>query len=142
MSRRSSSGQGLADRVHLVAAPAPRAALDLLPGRRCLRRAQPLRVLRAGGPGGGRLRNAGGGRRRGRADHSGRRRSHRATWSRRRRPGAFAGAVARVLGDPLLGERLATAAVVRARRYTWAEAASLLRTTYEELTAERLVACR
>jgi D-inositol-3-phosphate glycosyltransferase len=57
-------------------------------------------------------------------------------------PGAFAGAVSRVLGDPLGGERLATAAVVRARRYTWAEAATLLRTTYEELTAERLVACR
>jgi len=57
-------------------------------------------------------------------------------------PGAFAGAVGRVLGDPLLGERLATAAVVRARRYTWTDAAALLRTTYEELTAERLVACR
>jgi len=57
-------------------------------------------------------------------------------------PGAFAGAVSRVLGDQLLGERLATAAVVRARRYTWAEAAALLRTTYEELTAEPLVACR
>ena len=57
-------------------------------------------------------------------------------------PGAFAGAVGRVLGDRLLGERLATAAVVRARRYTWTEAAALLRTTYEELTAERLVACR
>ncbi len=48
----------------------------------------------------------------------------------------------RVLADPLLGERLATAAVVRARRYTWTEAATLLRSTYEELTAEPLVACR
>jgi D-inositol-3-phosphate glycosyltransferase len=57
-------------------------------------------------------------------------------------PGAFAGAVARVLGNPELAARLATAAVVRARRYTWTEAAALLRTTYEELTAERLVACR
>jgi D-inositol-3-phosphate glycosyltransferase len=56
-------------------------------------------------------------------------------------PVAFADAVGRVLGDSLLGERLATAAVVRARRYTWTEAAVLLRTTYEELTAERLVAC-
>ncbi len=55
---------------------------------------------------------------------------------------AFAGAVGRVLADPLQGERLATAAVVRARRYTWAEAATLLRATYEELTAERLMACR
>jgi len=57
-------------------------------------------------------------------------------------PEAFAHAVGRVLGDPLLGERLATAAVVRARSYTWTDAAALLRTTYEELTAERLVACR
>jgi len=57
-------------------------------------------------------------------------------------PDAFAVAVARVLADPLLGEQLATAAVVRARRYTWSQAATLLRTTYEELTAERLVACR
>ena len=57
-------------------------------------------------------------------------------------PRAFADAVARVLADPLLAERLATAAVVRSRRYTWSEAAALLRATYEELTAERLVACR
>ncbi len=57
-------------------------------------------------------------------------------------PGAFAAAVSGVLADPLLAERLGTAAVVRARRYTWAQAASLLRATYEELTAERLVDCR
>jgi D-inositol-3-phosphate glycosyltransferase len=57
-------------------------------------------------------------------------------------PAAFADAVGWVLGDPLQSERLATAAVVRARRYTWTEAAALLRTTYEELTAERLVDCR
>jgi D-inositol-3-phosphate glycosyltransferase len=57
-------------------------------------------------------------------------------------PTAFATAVARVLADPILAERLATAAVVRARRYTWSEAATLLRATYEELTAEPLVACR
>jgi D-inositol-3-phosphate glycosyltransferase len=57
-------------------------------------------------------------------------------------PPAFAAAVARVLSEPLQAERLATAAVVRARRYTWSEAAALLRATYEELTAERLVACR
>jgi D-inositol-3-phosphate glycosyltransferase len=57
-------------------------------------------------------------------------------------PGQFAEAVARVLGSPDVAARLATAAVVRARRYTWTEAAALLRTTYEELTAERLVACR
>jgi D-inositol-3-phosphate glycosyltransferase len=57
-------------------------------------------------------------------------------------PAAFAAAASEVLGDPLLAERLATAAVVRARRYTWAHAASLLRATYEELAAERLAECR
>ena len=46
-----------------------------------------------------------------------------------------------ILADPLLAERLATGAVVRARRYTWARAARLLRDVYEELTAERLVEC-
>jgi D-inositol-3-phosphate glycosyltransferase len=57
-------------------------------------------------------------------------------------PQAFADAVSGILADPLLAERLATAAVVRARGYTWAHSASLLRATYEELTAERLVECR
>jgi D-inositol-3-phosphate glycosyltransferase len=57
-------------------------------------------------------------------------------------PRAFAAAASEVLADPLLAERLATAAVVRSRRYTWAQAAALLRATYEELTAERLVECR
>ncbi len=56
-------------------------------------------------------------------------------------PEAFAAAASAVLADPLLAERLATAAVVRARRYTWAHAASLLRATYEELAAGRLVEC-
>ena len=32
-------------------------------------------------------------------------------------------------------------AVIRARNFTWAQAASLLRSTYEELAAERLVGC-
>ena len=57
-------------------------------------------------------------------------------------PRAFADAVSGILADPLLAERLGTAAVVRSRRYTWAQAAALLRATYEELTAERLVECR
>jgi D-inositol-3-phosphate glycosyltransferase len=57
-------------------------------------------------------------------------------------PEAFARAVSDVLADPVLAARLATAAVVRARRYTWAHAAALLRATYEELSAERLVGCR
>jgi D-inositol-3-phosphate glycosyltransferase len=57
-------------------------------------------------------------------------------------PNSFADAVSVVLSDPVLAEQLATAAVVRARRYTWAQSASLLRSTYEELAAKRLVACR
>jgi len=57
-------------------------------------------------------------------------------------PAAFAAAATAVLDDALLAERCATAAVVRARHYTWAQSAALLRATYEELAAERLVACR
>ena len=57
-------------------------------------------------------------------------------------PVAFARAADAILADPLLGEQLATASVVRARGYTWAQAAALLRATYEELAAERLVECR
>jgi D-inositol-3-phosphate glycosyltransferase len=57
-------------------------------------------------------------------------------------PDAFARAVARVLDDGLEAERLGTASVVAARRYTWAHAAALLRATYEELSADRLVDCR
>ena len=57
-------------------------------------------------------------------------------------PERFAAAASRVIEDSLLAERLSTAAVTRAREYTWAKSAALLRETYEELAAERLVACR
>ena len=57
-------------------------------------------------------------------------------------PEAFAEAAGRILADPLLAEKLGTAAVVRARRYTWAQAASVLRSTYEELAVGNLVECR
>ena len=66
--------------------PAPRAPVVVLPGRRRLPRAQPLRVLRAGRPRGGGLRDAGRGLGRGRADHAGRSRPHRLP-GRRARPG-------------------------------------------------------
>ncbi len=56
-------------------------------------------------------------------------------------PEAVAEAAGRILADPLLAERLGTAAVVRARRYTWAHSASLLRATYEELASGNLVEC-
>ena len=42
-------------------------------------------------------------------------------------PEAFAAAVSEILADPGRAERLSTAAVVRARRYTWTQAAALLR---------------
>ncbi len=54
---------------------------------------------------------------------------------------AFAGWVRQILAEPLLAERLGTGAVLRARRYTWAHAANLLREIYAELTVGRLVEC-
>ena len=56
-------------------------------------------------------------------------------------PASFARCVAQILDEPLLAERMSTAAVLRARRYTWARAAHLLRDIYAELTAGRLVEC-
>jgi D-inositol-3-phosphate glycosyltransferase len=56
-------------------------------------------------------------------------------------PGAFARAAGRILAEPLVAEQLGTAAVVRARRYTWAHSAALLRATYEELAVGNLVEC-
>jgi len=54
----------------------------------------------------------------------------------------FAGAVARLIADPPYAAGLAANAVERALDFTWAQAATLLRSTYEELAAERLVGCR
>jgi D-inositol-3-phosphate glycosyltransferase len=56
-------------------------------------------------------------------------------------PEWFAAWTRQILAEPLLAERLGTGAVLRARRYTWAGAAALLRQIYEELTAGRLVEC-
>jgi D-inositol-3-phosphate glycosyltransferase len=56
-------------------------------------------------------------------------------------PEAFAGRVRQILAEPLLAERLSTGSVLRARRYTWARAAHLLREIYDELTVGRLVEC-
>ena len=132
---------GVADRVTMVDAPAPRAALHLLPGRRRLPGAQPLGVLRPGGPGGGGLRDPGGGLGRRRPDHPGRPRPHRLPGraGRRRRPSP----------PPCAGSwtsrcwpsGMSTAAVLRARDYTWREAAARLRAIHDELVAGRLVEC-
>ncbi|MHB1503752.1 MAG: glycosyltransferase [Acidimicrobiales bacterium] len=56
-------------------------------------------------------------------------------------PDAFAERVVRILDDAVLAERLATAAVVKSRAYTWARAAQRLRVTYEELAGRQLVEC-
>ena len=56
-------------------------------------------------------------------------------------PESYAAWVRQVLAEPLLAERLSTGAVLRARRYTWRQGATLLRSIYDELTVGRLVQC-
>ncbi len=56
-------------------------------------------------------------------------------------PETFAAWVRQILAEPLLAERLGSGAVMRARRYTWARAARLLRDVYADLTSDRLVEC-
>jgi D-inositol-3-phosphate glycosyltransferase len=56
-------------------------------------------------------------------------------------PGRYAAAVRRVFDEPLTAERLSTASVLRARRYTWRAAASALVELHDELGSGRLVEC-
>ncbi len=56
-------------------------------------------------------------------------------------PEAYAGWIRQVLAEPALAARLSAGAVLRARRYTWARAADVLRGVYAELTDGRLVDC-
>ena len=56
-------------------------------------------------------------------------------------PDAYAAAVRRVFAEPLAAERLSTAAVLRARGYTWRGAARTLVELHDELVAGRLVEC-
>ncbi|HXZ62957.1 MAG TPA: glycosyltransferase [Acidimicrobiales bacterium] len=56
-------------------------------------------------------------------------------------PDAYAAAVRRVFAEPLTPERLSTAAVLRARGYTWRGAAETLVELHDELVAGRLVQC-
>lgn len=53
----------------------------------------------------------------------------------------FASATEKVLDDPAQATDMAVNAVERARSFTWAQAAILLHSTYEELAEERLVGC-
>jgi D-inositol-3-phosphate glycosyltransferase len=56
-------------------------------------------------------------------------------------PEAFAGYVRRIVAEPLLAERLSSAAVLGARRYTWRGAAATLGGIFDELVVGRLVEC-
>ena len=56
-------------------------------------------------------------------------------------PGAYADAVRSVFDEPLAAERLSTASVLRARRYTWRAAARSLGELHDELASSRLVEC-
>jgi D-inositol-3-phosphate glycosyltransferase len=56
-------------------------------------------------------------------------------------PGRYADAVERIFDEPLLAERLSTASVLRARRYTWRAAAGALVDLHDELSASHLVEC-
>ncbi len=56
-------------------------------------------------------------------------------------PVAYAAAVRTVFDEPLAAERLSTASVLRARRYTWRAAARTLVELHDELAAGRLVEC-
>jgi D-inositol-3-phosphate glycosyltransferase len=57
-------------------------------------------------------------------------------------PARYAEAVRQVFVEPLLSERLSTASVLRARRYTWRAAAGALLDLHDELGSGRLVECR
>jgi D-inositol-3-phosphate glycosyltransferase len=56
-------------------------------------------------------------------------------------PVAYAAAVRRTFDEPLAAERLSTASVLRARRYTWRAAARTLVELHDELATGRLVEC-
>jgi D-inositol-3-phosphate glycosyltransferase len=57
-------------------------------------------------------------------------------------PERYAAAVRRVFDEPLVAERLSTASVMRARRYTWRAAAGAMLDLHDELVSGRLVECR
>jgi D-inositol-3-phosphate glycosyltransferase len=56
-------------------------------------------------------------------------------------PERYADAVQRIVNEPLMAERLSTASVLRARRYTWRAAARALLDLHDELASARLVEC-
>ncbi|MHB8220665.1 MAG: glycosyltransferase [Acidimicrobiales bacterium] len=56
-------------------------------------------------------------------------------------PAGYARYVERIVDEPLLGDRMATASVLRARQYTWREAAARIRSVHDDLVDARLVEC-
>jgi D-inositol-3-phosphate glycosyltransferase len=56
-------------------------------------------------------------------------------------PAEYARYVERIVSEPLLGDRIATASVLRAREYTWAESAARIRSVHDKLVDARLVEC-
>jgi len=58
-----------------------------------------------------------------------------------RDPEELAARVRRVRDEPLLAERLSTASVLRARRYTWRQAAHALGGIFDQLASRQLVEC-
>ena len=56
-------------------------------------------------------------------------------------PAGFARCIRRIVSEPLVAERQSTAAVLRARGYTWRDAAARLRAIHDEVTSGRLVEC-
>ena len=58
-----------------------------------------------------------------------------------RDPAEYAGAVATLLDDPSLAAKIAEAAVLRSRGFTWSTTAARLRRLYADLTARTPVSC-
>src|SRR6202012_3028841 len=56
-------------------------------------------------------------------------------------PVAYAEAVSQVFDQPLVAERMSTASVLRAPRYTWRAASRTLVELHDELASGRLVEC-
>jgi D-inositol-3-phosphate glycosyltransferase len=56
-----------------------------------------------------------------------------------RDPALFAGAIGRILDDPMLAISMSLAASERAKRYTWSFASARLRRLYADLTSRQLV---
>ena len=132
---------GVADRVRFVAAAAAPPAVELLPRRRRVPGAEPVRVVRARRARGGRVRHARGRVRRRRLAHA--RRSRRTGLPRRGpRSRGVRGVHARSCStNGVLAAEMSAAAAARAGGYTWSMPPARLRRLYADLTVGALVEC-